>query len=446
MQNERPEKAVNNAGFNYALYLKSPNIRMKDQEARNLKASLDANNTSIDEKSSKHCELGNCLSDDLLNKIDVGSPMKSINNDNFNILQLNLEECEVDRGIGNISPIGKDKMIRLNLGLEKDSDKQLTQLVSPEKNEKSPFFFSKNFPMKKFIENPQHQSQNNIENNSFENYVKKKSNGNFYTAQSSDYSLSPERRNPNNYQQSSSMNNYNQGFQDNSHSRISNNPYPPMGFSKENDSLIPNFKFNGFNNQNIQFNNNQARSQNQMNNMNQMNNKSQMNGSTNLFTQSNNNNDFYKFGQNNEYINNNINYNVDYNQYSKQTNMNNFNDLKKKKQFVDREGDWVCMRCKNKNFSFRVLCNRCKLPKRDSEEMYSEHMKSLMNLVQMNEIMQNKIFNQNCPNLAQNRQGFHNFDPTLFSPNSCPIYDENVSDLYSINATYTYKDNQTFQN
>ncbi len=28
-----------------------------------------------------------------------------------------------------------------------------------------------------------------------------------------------------------------------------------------------------------------------------------------------------------------------------------------------RMGDWVCVRCKNFNFSFRVICNRCKLEK-----------------------------------------------------------------------------------
>jgi len=78
--------------------------------------------------------------------------------------------------------------------------------------------------------------------------------------------------------------------------------------------------------------------------------------------------------------------------------------------------------------------------------MYSQHMKNLMNLVKMNEMMQNKIFNENCPNISNNfsNQGFLNFNPTLFSPNSCPIYDENCSDIYSINTTYTNKDSQSY--
>ena len=39
---------------------------------------------------------------------------------------------------------------------------------------------------------------------------------------------------------------------------------------------------------------------------------------------------------------------------------------KENKDIKDRsnkKGDWICMNCKNLNYSFRTLCNRCKIPK-----------------------------------------------------------------------------------
>lgn len=42
---------------------------------------------------------------------------------------------------------------------------------------------------------------------------------------------------------------------------------------------------------------------------------------------------------------------------------NNSSEKKRNKPFVERAGDWACIRCKNLNFSFRVTCNRCQLHK-----------------------------------------------------------------------------------
>jgi hypothetical protein len=64
---------------------------------------------------------------------------------------------------------------------------------------------------------------------------------------------------------------------------------------------------------------------------------------------------------------------------------------RKKKPFQERVGDWVCIKCKNLNFSFRVICNRCQLPKMESEKMFDQYMGNLMNYVKLNELMQKQI-------------------------------------------------------
>ena len=53
---------------------------------------------------------------------------------------------------------------------------------------------------------------------------------------------------------------------------------------------------------------------------------------------------------------------------------------KKKQEFVEREGDWSCYRCKNINFSFRNICNKCKLPKEESEKKFEEVGEALLKL------------------------------------------------------------------
>jgi hypothetical protein len=67
----------------------------------------------------------------------------------------------------------------------------------------------------------------------------------------------------------------------------------------------------------------------------------------------------------------------------------------KKKPFVERVGDWVCIKCKNLNFSFRMICNRCQLPKLESDKLFEQYMKNLMNYVKLNEMFQNQILTNN---------------------------------------------------
>lgn len=44
-------------------------------------------------------------------------------------------------------------------------------------------------------------------------------------------------------------------------------------------------------------------------------------------------------------------------------------ERKKHKPFMERPGDWVCAKCKNLNFAFRLTCNRCHLQKTESEKI-----------------------------------------------------------------------------
>jgi len=63
----------------------------------------------------------------------------------------------------------------------------------------------------------------------------------------------------------------------------------------------------------------------------------------------------------------------------------------KKTHFVERQGDWICMRCKNLNFSFRIVCNRCKISKAESEMLYEGHMQNIYNIIKYNELIQSQI-------------------------------------------------------
>ena len=56
---------------------------------------------------------------------------------------------------------------------------------------------------------------------------------------------------------------------------------------------------------------------------------------------------------------------------------------KKKNNFIKREGDWVCFKCKNLNFAFRNVCNKCNLPKQESEMQLFDIGKELMKLADL---------------------------------------------------------------
>ena len=69
------------------------------------------------------------------------------------------------------------------------------------------------------------------------------------------------------------------------------------------------------------------------------------------------------------------------NDYSK--NQSNKRKKRKNKEFVEREGDWSCYRCKNLNFKFRSKCNKCGLNKEESEKKFVEVGEQLLKLADL---------------------------------------------------------------
>ena len=74
--------------------------------------------------------------------------------------------------------------------------------------------------------------------------------------------------------------------------------------------------------------------------------------------------------------NKNVNVNVENNNENKKNNSTSSfivnNDKKSQKHFSERIGDWICFSCKNLNFAFRKVCNRCQIPKETSESLLQQ--------------------------------------------------------------------------
>ena len=47
----------------------------------------------------------------------------------------------------------------------------------------------------------------------------------------------------------------------------------------------------------------------------------------------------------------------------------NFNNKKKNILKKEKKEDWICPLCMNLNYSFRIICNRCQIPKKSISKL-----------------------------------------------------------------------------
>ena len=61
------------------------------------------------------------------------------------------------------------------------------------------------------------------------------------------------------------------------------------------------------------------------------------------------------------------------------------------KGFKERDGDWTCYYCKNLNFTFRNICNRCHITKDISDKGHEKYFQDVLNQINVNEEERKKL-------------------------------------------------------
>ena len=109
--------------------------------------------------------------------------------------------------------------------------------------------------------------------------------------------------------------------------------------------------------------------------------------------------------------------------------MTHTNDDKRKKPLIERKGDWLCPKCSNLNFAFRLICNRCQSPKFEADSQNQTQTNPLSNSINSNPLLtspQNQLnpFNTHFPPNNQLNQPNNNTPPFGGMPPLTPPHNQ----------------------
>ena len=116
------------------------------------------------------------------------------------------------------------------------------------------------------------------------------------------------------------------------------------------------------------------------------------------------------------------------------------NDDKRKKPLIERKGDWLCPKCSNLNFAFRLICNRCQSPKFEADSQNQTQANPLSNNINPNPLMtssQNQLnpFNTHFPSNNQLNQSNSNTPPFGGMPPLTPPHNQlNLQSQSNLNS------------
>ena len=101
---------------------------------------------------------------------------------------------------------------------------------------------------------------------------------------------------------------------------------------------------------------------------------------------------------------------------------------KKKKPLIERKGDWLCPKCRNLNFAFRLICNRCQLAKSEAENMISFQQN-----ISINNNLMGKRFGYNQQQNPQNNNNnifiFQDYQNMNLYNNLYGIHGNNINNI-----------------